>query len=194
MFKRTKRRNSVIQNGKENFDFDATKEWAKYCFVCGERLKRTAWKSLKENERFYRYSDWEDSIEVKYSVFSKESLIEFSAYLKHKGNMTRPQSKFNECYISAAISTGMTLLFTELLTMQVSSGSIGYVVATLLGIIIMPIAIAIGMVKLLDMFFDDSLQECFYQDYRKVIDEIIEEKKKNTIGNRKEDIDSSEKV
>jgi len=186
MFKRAEKNNTVAKNGEQNFLFDAVCEFRKYCFLCGEKIEKSDWKLLKEEDRFYRYVDWKDSIAEKYGVYSKESLVEFSRYLNHKERLKVPQIKFVEVFLSSFISVILTMLITEFVDLEIEANTIVEIIGVIISIETIPLVVGWGLLKLSEMLSNDNIREYFYQDYRCIINELIAEKTRGELEFGKE--------
>lgn len=174
MVKRKNRNKFFYENGVGNYDFNFNKEIRKYIFLCGEKMTRKQWKLLQEDEKFYAYEEWKSYIENKYSNYPVNGLREFSRYLNHMLRKTLPTKEFISPYASAILSCVLTFYVAEI-------SNIGFgnsVMLVVLFIILIFLCFSIGylVIKLVQLFWHNSIKECFYKDYKEIIDNIIKEK------------------
>ena len=92
------------------------KEFNKYLFLCGEKIKKSQWKKLDDNDKFYTYEEWETSIKNKYTVYSMKALEQFYKYLNHCQRKIQPHKEFINPYVSALFTAVMTFYITVLCT------------------------------------------------------------------------------
>lgn len=177
MVKRKNRKSFIHENGVENYDFDFNKEIRRYLFFCGEQMTRKQWKLLKSDEKFYSYTEWKSYVKNKYSNYPVEGLREFSRYLNHRLRKTSPTREFISPCVSAICSCILTFHFTEIFNKEFDN------LTMIVGIItIFVIAACFSsniswlVVKISELFFDNSIKENFFKDYKEIIDSIIKEK------------------
>ncbi|MCI8427443.1 MAG: hypothetical protein HFJ03_07930 [Lachnospira sp.] len=116
ILKRNKRKSFIKANGIKNYGFDFDKEFNKYLFLCGEKIKKSQWKKLDDNDKFYTYEEWETSIKNKYTVYSMKALEQFYKYLNHCQRKIQPHKEFINPYVSALFTAVMTFYITVLCT------------------------------------------------------------------------------
>lgn len=177
MVKRKNRKSFIHENGVENYDFDFNKEIRMYLFFCGEQMTREQWKLLQEDEKIYSYKEWESYVKNKYSNYPVEGLKEFSRYLNHRLRKTSPAREFISPCVSALFSCILTFYVTEIF--NIGFGNLALIVGA---IAIFVIAVCffsnIGwfVIKFAELFWNNSIKENFFKDYKEIIDNIIKEK------------------
>ena len=174
--KRKSRQNSIHERGIEQYDFDFSKEIAIYKFLCAETLTKKQKKLLLETEKFNTYEAWKNFIEDKYSNYPIEGLKEFSRYLSHQARKTTPTRELSSSFISAMFSCILTFFITKLY-----SEIFDYTVfVTIFLFFIIALAYCLTIPKLIvmssELFFDNSIKEALYKDYKEIIDSIVKAK------------------
>ena len=203
---------SYLNKGKIEYDFDFQKEKLFYSHLCFEKMKKKSCvqyqKNLKElNENkdekdkytFETYLDWKRYILKKYNSeeYSKEKLINFSAYL-NLGCMSWGVSyEWKNIFFSAGIASIFTILygisgakeFGEINKMLATFPMKIYILGLLIeGVIVGAIFFLVTILliwKMTSHSHHDKLIQNMYLDYKKIIDELIEKKKKRKHRKRK---------
>ena len=156
---------------KENFRFSLNKEKAIYSYLCGERLNKKQKKLLDDNIRFSRYSDWRKYQFENYSNYSKESLIEFEKVLNLYLRDTNQNKNIYQIFISAFVSVIFSRFITEYVNMSNQS-----IISMIAWNISLPILIGMLLVMVYKSFWDETRYIPFFEDMKKIITEIIEQK------------------
>ena len=176
MRKKEKRTLDVV--GKKNYEFDYIKEKNAYMYLCCLRMKKKDRKNLSENMKFDTYKEWVEYIKSKCTTYSDDKLKEFSRYLNQRLRNTKPEHE----YWSLLGPIFLTLLFTQLpdiirgiVDADLSSlpllGKIIYLLFA--GVLISPVIYCMwSMVK---PIWDNNTDEHFFEDYKAIIDRMIEE-------------------
>lgn len=156
---------------KENFRFNLNKEKAIYSYLCGERLNKKQKKLLDDNIRFSRYMDWRKYQFDKYNKYNKEGLIEFEKTLNLYLRNTNQDKNIYQIFISSFVS----VIFSRFISEYVQSSS-----ESILSIIIWNMSIPVFVTALLlcayKTFWDETKYIPFFEDMKKIITEIIEQK------------------
>lgn len=180
ILKRDKRKSFIKANGIKNYGFNFKKEFNKYLFLCGERIKKSQWKKLDDNDKFYTYEQWETSIKTKYSVYSIKALEQFYKYLNHCQRKVQPDKEFINPYISALFTLIMTFFVTVLCAKTISEEQFSldceFLIKFVLLLIIVSVILSLVIKLGIKSFTNKSIEYDFYSDYKEIIDNIIKEK------------------
>nr|WP_296093270.1 hypothetical protein [uncultured Dorea sp.] len=179
------KRKRFCEIGKREYDFDYEKEKRFYSYLCFQKTKKKKFESdlqklnkgRKGNEQytFESYTNWKKYIVEKYKSdkYSLETLIDFSAYLNW-GSIRLHPGREGWSILSAAY---VTLLFTEISKLLIPSCEINSITWVLIMLIILIPLVYIVTLNVLSPIYDNNIVENMYIDYKKVIDELIEERK-----------------
>ncbi len=181
--KRKDRKKCMYKLGKETFDFDHIKELSIYNYVVGESMTKNQWKSVSKKIKFESYEAWRNHIVKKYEVYSVESLHEFSRYLKVLIEDSEGISGLSKIVCATLLTFLVTKLFDNFVTNEaITVASLGDKITLLFicifGAMISSVIILLGAKSIFSMYVKDNKACYFYQDYKTVIDELIEQKKK----------------
>lgn len=177
---RKDRKKIIHQNGIENYCFDYNKELRIYLFLCGERLSKKEYKKLQDNEKMYTYAEWKSYIRNKYIKYSINALKEFSKYLNHRGRLYSPEREFINPMVSAIVSAFISFIITQYSMMaNIGSVSVAFGIVMILVVLFMGIFAGYFIVKISEIFFDNSIKENLFKDYKEIIDDIIIEKERS---------------
>lgn len=204
--KRNKIDQESYQNiGKMEYDFDFQKEKLFYSNLCFQKMKkksRTQYqKNLKElNENkgekdkytLITYSDWKRYILNKYDSkeYSKDKLINFSAYLNIGCRNWGTSYEWKNILSSVTITVVFTALLgfakmEEIEKLNILISQLGekiYIRALILEAVVLVLFIIVIATFILWIMtrstYNDKLIQNMYEDYKKIIDELIENKKK----------------
>ena len=172
ILKRNKRKSFIKANGIKNYGFDFDKEFNKYLFLCGEKIKKSQWKKLDDNDKFYTYEEWETSIKNKYTVYSMKALEQFYKYLNHCQRKIQPHKEFINTYVSALFAFIIGFGVNTLSGIDIIDEQVIARIWLVFIIIIFSFVIKIGI----RLFTNKNITYDFYSDYKEIIDNIIKEK------------------
>lgn len=155
------------KKGKEYktiFLFDLDKEMAIYFNLCNEKINKKQ-KKLIEGYEFDTYAEWEKYITSKYEPFSIKSLNEFSRFLNHQVRRRFSIRSFLAIFITALITIIITSWFDI-----VFSGKF------LFNVCVGCIIFGFLFNRMLFQDIKDKVESSFFEDYKEIIDKIIEKK------------------
>ena len=110
---------------------------------------------------------------------SLEGLIEFWHFLNQKSRNVKPKYE----YWTLCIPVGLTLIVNEIfdLTLKFSDIKINCLSDPIIAFVVYMIVVAIFakiVIMIMQPLFDQNDDSCFYEDYKAIIDDLIEKKKK----------------
>ena len=173
------KKQSFINKGKEQFDFNIQKELVRYKMVTGEKL-------LKKDEQFIaqynkmrietngellnltdEYENWKNQIKQKYSTYSKEELESFLFYLEH-GVHVKKRSKEMTIVLATPLIVGVVLNFSEKYFV-LNDNPIVFLVA----FICLMVLSAVYFYQGIDLLVKYNLEQKLYKDYGNIINKIL---------------------
>ncbi len=180
MIKGKKAGRTLDEIGKRWYDFDFKSERVIYCYLCCCKIKEKHFardiRKLDEKLRFETYQEWKQYVCNKYYNYRTEELSEFSRYLNQKIRNERP---INEG-LSILLAALTTLIFTETFDRFLYTyEKISIKIVWLIGCIVFLLPMAYGIAKFLSLMFDNNIEKDFFEDYKEIIDEMIEDSLKN---------------
>ena len=180
MIKGKKAGRTLDEIGKRWYDFDFKSERVIYCYLCCCKIKEKHFardiRKLDEKLRFETYQEWKQYVCNKYYNYRTEELSEFSRYLNQKIRNERP---INEG-VSILLAALTTLIFTEIFdSFLYTYEKINIKIVWLIGCIVFLPPMAYGIAKILSLMFDNNIEKDFFEDYKEIIDEMIEDSLKN---------------
>lgn len=147
-----------------NFNFDEKKEFLIYRYVYDGVSKR---KISKVPKKCNSYREWVQYVRNKYNNVTVASLTDFSHYLLYN---EKKANEYSNLYIGVMIP--IVILILQLLSPINSYQQWG------VGIIVTMIIMYIYVYNVVKPIADSSNKKIMYEEYRKVIDELIIEKNK----------------
>lgn len=172
--KKVKNKRTLGTIGKEQFDFEISKEEDIYLNCCG-LLKKS--KEKKMECKHSTYSEWENGIQKKYEGTNRDFLEEFSRYLQNLINVNYPILEYNHLVVSGLISVSFSILGAEFIRNWDFQPNASFwenyifsmvMFCILIGAIVFVMLITFSPVK------DQSMRIVFLKDYKKVIDKLVE--------------------
>lgn len=166
-----KKKRSLNAIGKSQYNFDFQLEKTIYYYLCCKHTKKI--KKLDNKLRFNSYKQWEKYIKDKYSGCDRETLIEFSRYLNQRIRDNESGNKYWELIIPVF----MTSLITEFIKVFFSTETDWSKTPFLVRIfaIVLIIVVYIPIIReLISPIFENSTDGCMLQDYKEIIDNMIE--------------------
>lgn len=150
-----------------------------YRYLCGKYIRRKELSKIPELHKFHKYHEWYDYIEKKYGNCSLEGLIEFWHFLNQKSRNVKPKYE----YWTLCIPVGLTLIVNEIfdLTLKFSDIKINCLSDKIIAFVVYMIVVAVFakiVIMIMQPLFDQNDDSCFYEDYKAIIDDLIEKKKK----------------
>ena len=184
---RNTHKDCIITLGKENFNFDYNKELDAYKYLCGKRMVKRRYKALQENLKFSSYREWSEYIMERYKDYSVDSLSEFSRFLNQGLRNTKPNQKVREMIVPILLTAFFTSVFNQLLTRSAvefdvkTSSVITIIVAICLvavAIVVITFLVMLVTYETITPIWEQETIRCFLEDYKEIIDQIIQEKNK----------------
>lgn len=168
---KTRKKPKQLAGAKENFCFDDNLEFTIYYFLCKGKVERRYRKKIS-GFMFEKYADWKGYIIEKYQKYGYNELIEFSRYLNQGIREKKTFSPMVIMYFSPAVSYFMTR-FVETAFSQNSD-----IADFLMNIGTFIISIIALMLIAHNLYLKENMRANFYEDYKEIIDELIEKKNK----------------
>lgn len=160
---------NIYKLGIKEYGFDYQLERNIYCYLCHIRMKKKKLKNLKKLQKFECYEDWKQYICVNYKRYNKEQLLNFSRYLNIKIRDVELKRKVGEIYFAFAVTLVMVNLIDEFL----QRFSFPFELKALSLLFIFGIFIRMVTNIIHELYTDNY----FLVDYKKIINEIIANKK-----------------
>lgn len=154
--------------GVKEFKFDYQLERIIYCYLCHIHITRRKLRALNKLQKFECYEDWKQYICVKYKRYNRQQLLNFSRYLNHRLRNNEPVAEYFELCIPISVS----FVFLEFIDFHIQNASLGSIYIAILLLFLFYVIIKY-IVKLL---WDNNTDKYFLTDYKKIIDELIENK------------------
>lgn len=164
---------------EEYYNFSTYEEKLIYRYLCCKHIRRKELSKIPELHKFHKYHEWYDYIEKKYGNCSIDGLVEFWHFLNQKSRNVKPKYE----YWTLCIPVGLTLIVNEIfdLTLKFSDIKINCLSDKIIAFVVYMIVVAIFakiVMMIMQPLFDQNDDSCFYEDYKAIIDDLIEKKKK----------------
>lgn len=164
---------------EEYYNFSTYEEKLIYRYLCCKHIRRKELSKIPELHKFHKYHEWYDYIEKKYGNCSIDGLVEFWHFLNQKSRNVKPKYE----YWTLCIPVGLTLVVNEIfdLTLKFSDIKINCLSDKIIAFVVYMIVVAIFakiVMMIMKSLFDQYDDSCFYEDYKAIIDDLIEKKKK----------------
>lgn len=164
---------------EEYYNFSTYEEKIIYRYLCCKHIRRKELSKIPELHKFHKYHEWYDYIEKKYENCSIDGLVEFWHFLNQKSRNVKPKYE----YWTLCIPVGLTLIVNEIfdLTLKFSDIKINCLSDKIIAFVVYMIVVAIFakiVMMIMKSLFDQYDDSCFYEDYKAIIDDLIEKKKK----------------
>lgn len=164
---------------EEYYNFSTYEEKNIYRYLCCKHIRRKELSKIPELHKFHKYHEWYDYIEKKYGNCSIDGLVEFWHFLNQKSRNVKPKYE----YWTLCIPVGLTLIVNEIfdLTLKFSDIKINCLSDKIIAFVVYMIVVAIFakiVMMIMKSLFDQYDDSCFYEDYKAIIDDLIEKKKK----------------
>lgn len=156
-------------NVKVNFLFDKERELNIYRFLCKKKVKKKKIKEISDC-LFERYNDWKNYITNKYQNYESQQLIEFSKFLNLQIRESKSFSPIIIMYFSPVVAFYISLLGDKLLNVNYTKQNIFPICIGIMGCLIFIVVVAYNM------YSEENMKNGFYEDYKEIIDELIERK------------------
>lgn len=194
---RTSRANCMNKIGKEKYDFDSKKEFIKYKYVCCVKLKICEWRLCNKDDALsYSYVDWAEKIREKYRKYNKCQLQEFSRYLKLGTFDNNSSREMKSIVFASLLSSSFAFILDDTSLLELSNafadmsdkieflGTLKRIVLAIMPLFVVGVIVTVAMLVIIRAIYlpiqDENLKKEMYNDYQKIIDELISEKDTNT--------------
>lgn len=185
MLKRKKRTRALYTIGNEYFEFNSNYEQKIYDYLCcngsNKKLKKLK-KCLGENA-FTRYCDWENYVRNKYNNYDDVMLNEFSRHLNQRIRNNEPGKKIDTIMAEVSLPFILTAITTSFISIKVDN-TIGLpIIFITIFLMISTIVFGMGIIitKIYDSLSNIIKQQYFLTDYKKIIDNMLSERKKPSV-------------
>lgn len=182
MFGRNKGKRTLDNRGKKEFKFDFQKEKNIYLYLWRLKLAKKKVKKLEGKIKFDKYEDWRQYVRKQYIDDGKERLKEFSRFLNQKIRNLEPNREYWNIFIPILSALVIETGFDEISKTKIDTSSsvfwVGFIAQMILTLIII-ISMVIFIIKVVLPIWDNNIEKNLLEDYKEIIDEIIEEKTGN---------------
>lgn len=182
MFSKNKERRTLDNRGWKEFKFDFQGEKNIYLYLWRIKLRKKKVMKLEGKLKFDKYENWKQYVRKQHIGDGIDKLEEFSRFLNQKLRNLNPNQEYWNTFIpimaTLVIEEGFDMLFEkqeEFVKLGFWVGLISQIIFTLIVIISMVVFI----LKVVMPIWDNNTDRDFLEDYKEIIDEILEEK----IGN-----------
>lgn len=187
MMKRDTYKACLNQMGIDEFDFDLNQELEGYRYLFGHAVDEKMFNRCKNEEKYSSYGQWKKSIRKKYENRDKEYLQYFSKYLEQRlCNLDSAKTAWN-MLITILITLVLDYFFDTIPDFITGNEQMlqglyiaGKIVMLIIFAIICVIFILKVVYKCIDPIWNRGIREKFLNDYKEIIDTLIEDKNENT--------------
>lgn len=186
MFSRNKEKRTLENRGEEEFKFDFQKEKNIYLYLWRLKLAKKKAENLEGKNKFDKYEDWKQYVRTRHINKGKEQLKEFSRFLNQKIRNLKPNQEYWNIFIPVLATLIIEEGFDRLLENQAEYTKLGFWGALLVQLVltlIIVIPMIFFIIKAVMPIWDNNTDRDFLEDYKEIIDEIIEEKTGNETMN-----------
>lgn len=170
---RKKKSKSLDAIGKRRYGFDFQLEKTIYCYLSCLYIKKKKIKKLDNALKFNSYKQWKEYIQNKYASYSNETLIDFSKYLNQG---IRNVNSGGE-YMNLCMPVIMTLVITKwmetFLSIDTDLSGVPFIV-TLFTVALLIAVLMFFLWKLIFPKLETSTEKYMLEDYKEIIDDMIE--------------------
>ncbi len=182
MFHKRQPKKDIKKIGKNKYIFDFDQEIIIYKYVCCKRLKKRELKKLNKNQKFDYYSEWKQSICDRYKDYNNEKLLNFSRYLNQRIRNVRPNKEYSKMYTPIILSLGITSVYNALMNTE-ENDLIDYSTALKISFTLIYVFLIVASLFFLVWYtykpiFENDDEENLLKDYKEIIDEILDVRKK----------------
>jgi hypothetical protein len=165
-------------------------EFAIYNFLSDKKVKSKIMKKVPANKQFDTYFAWENYVRSLYSNAPLGELKEFKKYLNNKSRSNNNHTNLTNNILIPITITIISLVITPLIFVITNNYSIlnnlrlsNVFIKVALLVIIFPVLLSLLICFILKMvslaseaFLDTKQEEFYYNDYMKIINQILEER------------------
>lgn len=180
-----KQKRTIYTVGKENFEFDYSKEKKIYSFLWGLKIRKREVRQLLDNEKMNSHAEWCSYIHNKYKDYSDEKLKEFSKFLSQRIKTLKPHIEISNITVPIMMTLIIDSIFELLTDLAITDSTENIVLfaSTFWGLFIALLVLLFVFVMLISNvispFWDNNIEELLLTDYREVIDNLIKGKEEN---------------
>ena len=180
MIKNKRNKRTLKDIGKNSFNFDYIKERDIYSYLwCNNLVRR--WKKPEKEFRFESYKEWKAYVVSKYDKYNRDSLVEFRKLL----SQSKKNNESNRTYLGYCLPAVLALVLSKSIDMLMNvdiramelvnwSDIISWLAAYLVVVIMVMIPVAFFLFIIIFPIVKYDLEDNMYDDYMKILDEIIE--------------------
>ena len=172
-------KNSLYEVGKSYFYFDKNEEIKIYEFVC--RSANVKEKEVSDEQKFYRYAEWEKHVIDKCSKYPDDKLVEFKHHLIQWRRLIRPTRESKNQIWSIVATWALTELVEIVIVASELNDKFKSAVSLVFAIVIISlvdIVLFVGVCKFIGGWFKDNSEENFFDDYIAVVEKMLEKREK----------------
>ena len=161
--------------GREQYNFDYAKEKIIYKYVCHEYIGRKELKTLKSDEKFLSYTEWEAYVKNKYKNSCINGLRNFSRFLNLKMKNKKPvYESLGICIPVLLTLVGDKSFLSDM--QRFGDENVDWILPLIT--ILISVFLGIFVYKLLEPIWNCNVDVNFLKDYKEIIDNMICEKNK----------------
>lgn len=161
--------------GREQYNFDYAKEKIIYKYVCHEYIGRKELKTLKSDEKFLSYTEWEAYVKNKYKNSCINGLRNFSRFLNLKMKNKKPvYESLGICIPVLLTLVGDKFFLSDM--QHFGDENVDWILPLIT--ILVSVFLGIFVYKLLEPIWNCNVDVNFLKDYKEIIDNMICEKNK----------------
>lgn len=172
-------KHSIGHIGNEYYQFDKNYEILMYKYVCHKHLNRIECKNIKVENKYETYSQWKAYVCGKYNVFSDDKLNEFDHFLNQRIRNVGAEFEYWKLIIPVILTLLTDKLFESLYSIVgIGVDSILQLIIEMVVIIVMILLGGLVVTKIIDPIARVSTERNFFIDYKEIIDEMLEKRRK----------------
>lgn len=187
MMKRDTYKACLNQMGIDEFDFDLNQELEGYRYLFGHAVDEKMFNRCKNEEKYSSYGQWKKSIRKKYENRDKEYLQYFSKYLEQRLCNLDSSKTAQNIVGSVLVTLLLDKFFDKILDFKMGDEqmlqglySAGKIIIFIIFVIICIIVICALVYNCIDPIWRRGIRGKFLNDYKEIIDTLIEDKNENT--------------
>ncbi|MBR5596651.1 MAG: hypothetical protein IKW30_04500 [Lachnospiraceae bacterium] len=184
-----KQKRNIFTIGKENFEFDYSKEKKIYSFLWGLKISKKEEKELLDNEKMNTHAEWSSYINNKYKDCSDEKLKEFSKFLSQRIKTLKPHIEISNITVPIMITLIIDSIFELLTDLAITDSTEnivlsastfwGMFIVLFIALLVLLFVFVMLISNVISPFWDNNTEELLITDYKEVIDNLIKDKVEN---------------
>ena len=190
-----KQKRNIFTIGKENFEFDYSKEKKIYSFLWGLKISKKEEKELLDNEKMNNHAEWSSYINNKYKDCSDEKLKEFSKFLSQRIKTLKPHIEISNITVPIMITLIIDSIFELLTDLAITDSTEnivlsastfwGMFIVLFIALLVLLFVFVMLISNVISPFWDNNTEELLITDYKEVIDNMIKDKEENKKNEKK---------